>query len=161
MPNEYKVCPSCGDEYTAVPERCADCGVPLVFAHEIEPEIPESEFPQTSELECIRVGPMPWSQALSGALTEAEIAHRVERDTRSVEEGGVDPRHFDGADLFGVWVRASDLDAANDADKIVFAHVDGQSEEAPDADSDEQCPACQATLPIEALECPDCGLPFG
>ncbi len=161
MSGKYQICPSCSEEYTLVPSECVECRVPLVSSDEIEPEGTPVEFPPTSELECVRVGPLPWSQALSKALSEAEIAHRVEPDRRSEEEGGLDPRLFDGATVYGVWVRPGDFDAAKDVAQVIFAHIDGQNEDAPDAEHDEQCPACTAALPVDALECPDCGLPFG
>lgn len=161
MPDEYKVCPSCLEEYTIVPTQCVECDVPLVLSHEIEPEVAPGDFPPTAELECVRVGPLPWTQALSKTLSQVDIAHRVEPDTRSEEDGGIDPRLFDGATVYGVWVRPADLENAIGAAKIVFAHIDEESEETPDADDEEQCPACQAALPLDALECPGCGLPFG
>jgi hypothetical protein len=160
MSGKYKLCPNCREEYTVVPTECVDCRVPLVFDHEIEPEIAAEEFPQIDELECLRLGPLPWSQALSSALGEVQIGHRIEPDTRSEEEGGLDPRLFDGATIFGVWVRPADLEAAQEVSTVVFAHVDGREEDAPDAAIDEECPACQSPLATDASECPDCGLSF-
>ncbi|MFP8872043.1 MAG: hypothetical protein VCB43_11895, partial [Myxococcota bacterium] len=67
---------------------------------------------------------------------------------------------FDGADVFGTWVRPQDRAAANEVDKVVFAHVDAEQDDAPQADDDEVCPACQSPIQIDALECSDCGLNF-
>ena len=160
MSHEVRICPQCREEYTLVPTECADCGVPLVFPNEIEPEIAAEAFPPTAELACVRTGPIPWTRALSGALEQAQIRHRVEPDSRSEAEGGVDRSTFDGADVFGTWVRPPDLEAAREIDAIVFAHVHGQGSDAPEADADEVCPACQTPLTIDAVECGDCGLSF-
>lgn len=161
MSSEVKSCPSCGDEYTLQTVTCADCGVALVLSNSIEsPAAPEA-FPETSELECIRIGPLAWTRALSAALEQAQIRHRVEPDTRSEAEGGIDPGEFDGADVFGTWVMSNDLEAALRIDASVFAHVIGQAADAPAATEDEICPACQSPIAIDALSCPDCGLNFG
>ncbi len=160
MPHDVKICPQCGDEYTLVPTECVECGVPLVLPDDLAPEATPDEFPPTAELECVRVGPIPWTRALSGALEQAGIRHRVEPDLRSEAEGGIDRNRFDGADVFGAWVLPRDLDAAQEIDQLVFAHVRGQEESAPEASSDEVCPACQSPLEIDALECQGCGLSF-
>ena len=160
MSHEVRICPQCGDEYTLIPSECAECRVPLVFPDELAPEVAPEAFPPTAELECVRIGPLPWTRALSGALEQAEIRHRVEPDLRSEAEGGIDRSTFDGADVFGTWVRRPDIEAAQEIDKIVFAHVHGQEDDAPDAAADEVCPACQSPLAANALECPDCGLSF-
>ena len=161
MSHDVKLCPECGDEYTLAATDCADCRVPLVSPDEIEAHVPLEDFPMTSELECVRIGPLVWTRALSSALEQADIRHRVEPDTRSEADGGIDKNLFDGAAVFGTWVRSKDLAAANEVDKVVFAHVEGEREDAPQADNDEVCPACQTPIALDALECPDCGLQFG
>jgi hypothetical protein len=160
MSHEVRICPECGEEYTLVPSECADCRVPLVFPDEIEPEAAPIDFPPVSDLECVRVGPLPWTRALSAALESSEIQHRVEPDTRSEAEGGVDRSTFDGADVFGTWVMPGHLEAAREIDKVVFAHIHGQQSDAPEASADEVCPACESPIGTDALECSDCGLSF-
>lgn len=160
MSHEVRICPECGEEYTLIPTECADCGVPLVFSDQLEPAVAAEGFPPVAELICLRVGPLPWTRALSTALEQAEIRHRVEPDRRSQAEGGIDRSSFDGADVFGTWVLAKDLEAAQEIDKLVFVHVHGQQDDSPEASSDEICPACQSPIEINALECPDCGLNF-
>lgn len=160
MSHQVKICPECGEEYTLVPSECADCRVPLVFEEELEISAAPEDFPPTAELQCVRVGPLPWTRALSSALEQAEIRHRVEPDSRSEAEGGINRGSFDGADVFGTWVRPQHLEAASEIDRAVFAHVRG-GDEAPAAEADEVCPACQTPLAVDALECPDCGLNFG
>lgn len=161
MSNDFKVCPECREEYTLVAEQCADCDVPLVFPDEVPPEPEPEAFPEVSELECVRVGPLPWTRAISAGLEEAGIPHRVEHDTRSEAEGGVDPRKFDDGTLYGTWVRPADLDAAKAIDSTIFAHIDEEVRVDAPATGDETCPACTSPLPPDALECPDCGLQFG
>lgn len=161
MSHEYKVCPSCRDEFTLVATACAACGVDLVAPGDLpdeEEEIPEA-FPEISELACVRVGPLPWTRALSDTLTAAGIGHRVERDTRSEEEGGVGRGKFGGEDVYGTWVRPEELDAASELDAVIFAQFEPDREA--EASGEEACPACATPLAVDAIECPDCGLRFG
>lgn len=160
MSHQVKICPECGEEYTLVPSECVDCRVPLVFPDTLDFQTAPDKFPPTAELECVRVGPLPWTRALSTALEQAEIRHRVEPDSRSLSEGGVDPGTFDGMDVFGTWVLPKNLPEAREIDASVFAHAGGEDEDAPQATADEVCPACQTQLEVDALECPDCGLNF-
>jgi hypothetical protein len=156
---DFQVCPSCRDEFTLAVFECSQCNVALVSPDSIPPEPEPEDFPEVDALECVRVGPLPWTRALSGALTEAGIAHRVEPDTRSVAEGGVDPERFGGGVLYGTWVLAGDLAGAGAVDAEIFAVF--EAEAAPVAAGSEACPACQTQLAAAALECPDCGLVFG
>ncbi len=161
LQDDVKLCPQCGDEYTLRAEQCAECGVELVLPSQLEEAPPPEEFPATDQLACVRVGPIAWTRALSAALEQMEIRHRVEPDTRTPEEGGVDRGEFDGADVFGTWVMPNDFERAKTIDSEVFVHVLGGETDAPNAGEDEICPACGSALPVDALECPDCGLAFG
>lgn len=159
--DDVKVCPQCQDEYTLQAAQCAECGVALVLPSQLEVVAAPEAFPETDRLECVRVGPIQWTRALSAALEQQEIRHRVEPDRRTPEQGGVDPGEFDGADVFGTWVLPRDFERAKALDGEVFAHVIGAQADAPEASADEVCPACQSPLSVDALECPDCGLAFG
>lgn len=161
MSHYVKICPECGDEYTLQAVECAECRVSLVFPDAFELEATPESFPPTSELECVRVGPIAWTRALSSALEQASIPHRVEPDSRTEAQGGVSPNEFDGADVFGTWVRNKDLEAATGIDRQVFALVHGQDASVPDASGDEVCPACESPIGVDDLECSDCGLHFG
>jgi hypothetical protein len=156
---EYKICPSCAEEFTLVMEVCADCSVRLVYPDEIAPEPQPEDFPDTDVLECVRVGPLPWTRALSEQLSHGSIEHRVEPDSRSEEEGGVDPRRFGGEPIYGTWVMPDDLAAATALDSEIFAHLEPEAQA--EAEVIEACPACGHSLSPEALECPDCGLRLG
>jgi len=133
--------------------------VPLVSPDAVPPEIEPEEFPDVAALACVRVGPLPWTRAISDALTEAGLAHRVEPDTRSVAEGGVDPERFGGQTLYGTWVRPEDLEPAREIDTAIFAVF--EAEAAPATGSSEACPACEAHLAPDVLECASCGLVLG
>ena len=159
MSHEVKLCPECGEEYTLTARECADCRIALVLPGELAAAPGPQGFPPISELECVRVGPLPWTRALSEALETAEIAHRVERDTRKVEEGGVDPRRFGGEDVFGTWVRPVDLQAAREIDQALFGHLEPGESLA--AGGQDRCPACEEPLGDQTLECPGCGLHLG
>ena len=54
----------------------------------------------------------------------------------------------------------SDRVAALEIDAAVLAHVGGADETATEGHEAETCPACQSSLAVDALECPDCGLSF-
>ena len=161
MSHEFKICPECQEEYTLVPSECVECGAPLVLAGDLQPVEPPEALPPVAERECVRVGPHPWTRALSDALGEQEIPHRVERDSRPEAEGGIDPRKFDGATVYGTWVRPAERPAAAEVARAIFAHLDVGEVEGPAASEDESCPACEAPLAVDALECPDCGLVLG
>jgi len=141
-----------------VMEECVGCSVRLVYPDEMATEPEPEAFPDTGVLECIRVGPLPWTRALSENLSHAGIEHRVEPDSRSEEEGGVDPRRFGGEAIYGTWVKPDDLEAARTIDMAIFAHLEPETQA--EAEAVEACPACGHSLSPEALGCPDCGLGF-
>jgi hypothetical protein len=157
--DEYKVCPECREEFTLVVDTCADCGVVLVSPDALPAEVEAEAFPDVDQLVCIRVGPIPWTRALSDGLTQAGVAHRVEPDQRSEAEGGVDPRRFDGQTLFGTWVMPEDEEPARALDAVLFAHFEPDAAGA--ADGSEACPACDESLAADVVECPGCGLSLG
>lgn len=159
MTEGFQVCPECEMEYTPAVTRCADCNVALVPSSALAAAPEPEAFPGIAELECVRVGPLPWTRALSEALSGREIAHRVEPDTRSEAEGGVDPRRFGDEPVFGTWVRPADRTAAAEVDRALFAHFEPDTAEV--IEGDDVCPACQEPLSADALECPACGLAFG
>ena len=159
MTDGYLVCPECGDEYTLTASVCAECGVPLVDPGSVErPPEPEA-FPEIDALVCVRVGPLPWTRALSETLSEAEVEHRVERDERKPEDGGIDPERFGGELLYGTWVRPEDHERAVEIDRSLFAHFEPEDQET--VGGEEVCPACAEPIQAEALECAGCGLHFG
>ena len=159
MAYDFQVCPSCRDEFTLSVLECGSCGVALVPPDSLPPDPEPEDFPEVSDLECVRVGPLPWTRAISDALTQVGMAHRVEPDTRSVAQGGIDPKRFGGETLYGTWVLPADLEAARVIDREIFALF--EAEAAPVSSGGEACPACDTPLAGDALECSSCGLVFG
>jgi hypothetical protein len=158
----YNVCPACRTEYMLVATRCADCDVDLVSSDALAAEDEYREaFPPASELECVRVAPIAWIHALSEALQQQGVAHRVERATAADAPGDQRPDVFGTADLFGLYVRSEHVSPAREVDTSIAAQV--LPDEAPPlAEGEEEaCPACGTALPADATECPDCGLEFG
>ena len=158
MSESIQQCPECGEEYTRAVARCAHCDVALVPAGSVV-EPPPPEFPAIDRLACVRVGPLPWTRALSQALTELGVEHRVERDVRGEAERGPDPALFGGETLSGVWVRPEQPARAAELDRQLFAALEPDRAEA--SEGEESCPACGDPLAPDALACPGCGLAFG
>ncbi len=158
----YKLCPECRTEYTRFVTRCTDCDVDLVHAETLPDEGEEIEaFPPASELECVRVAPIAWIRALSDALQERGLAHRVGPATDGDAPDGQRPGVFGAAQLFGLYVRSECASPARELDGTIAAQL--LPEEAPPLDEgeEEECPACGAALAADAIECPDCGLRLG
>jgi len=145
-----------------VATRCADCDVDLVDAEALaSAEKERKAFPPASELECVRVAPIGWIHALSQALQEQGVAHRVEPASAEDAPDGQRVEVFGDVRLFGLYVESEHVGPARQIDLSIAAHV--LPDEAPPlADGEaEACPACGAALAAHATECPDCGLVFG
>jgi hypothetical protein len=163
MPAEpyYKHCPVCRSEYTLMASRCIDCDVDLVDASALPDEEELEAFPPASELECVRVAPLAWIRAFSGALQREGVGHRVEPATAADAPEGQRPDVFGGVQLFALYVRSEHAPPARELDASIAAQL--LPEEAPPlAEGEEEaCPACGTALTSDAVECPDCGLSFG
>lgn len=158
----YRYCPVCRSEYTLMATRCIDCEVDLVDESELAALEQDFEaFPPASELECVRVAPLPWIRALSEALQRDGIAHRVEPATPGDAPEDQRPDVFGNVQLFGLYLRSPDLSPAREIDGSIAGRL--LPEEAPAlADGEEEvCPACGTPLSPDGVECPDCGLRFG
>jgi hypothetical protein len=142
-----------------VMEECSTCSVRLVYPDEVPPEPQPDDFPDTDQLECVRVGPLPWTRALSENLSQLGVEHRVEPDRRSEADGGVDPNRFGGEALYGTWVKPESVEVAREVDAAIFAHLEPDQQVV--TEELEACPACEHPLAPHALECPDCGLGLG
>lgn len=152
---EYQICPSCKGEFTLAVDRCSECDVDLV-----SPGADPDDFPPASELHCVRVAPAQWIEALSHALEEQQVLHRVEPvSSESIPEGA--PVVGTGA-LVGLFVADDGLEPARAIDGAIAAQVmpEQHVEELPEGEV-EACPACGETLAPDAAECPECGLAFG
>lgn len=152
---DHQICPSCKGEFTLAVDRCTECDVDLV-----PPGTDPDAFPEASELTCIRVAPVQWIEALSQALEQQEILHRVEPlAPDEIPEGA--PVAGTG-ELFGLFVADDGIPAAREIDQAIAAQVmpEQHIEELPEGET-ESCPACSEPLPADAPECPECGLAFG
>ena len=120
----YKLCPECRTEYTRFVTRCTDCDVDLVHAETLPDEEEEIEaFPPASQLECVRVAPIAWIRALSEALQERGLAHRVEPATDGDAPDGQRPGVFGAAQLFGLYVRSECASPARELDGSIAAQL--------------------------------------
>jgi predicted RNA-binding Zn-ribbon protein involved in translation (DUF1610 family) len=158
----YKYCPECRTEYLLTAARCADCDVDLVDGATVAAQEAEiAAFPPASELACVRVAPIAWIQALSEALQQGGVGHRVEPARAEDVPDGPRDDVFGGAPLFGLYVRQEHEAPARELDASIAAQI--LPEEAPPVEEGEaeSCPACAAGLAPDATECPDCGLEFG
>jgi hypothetical protein len=158
---QYKLCPSCRTEYLPVATRCADCDVDLVHRDALAAEEEDlAAFPPASELECVRVAPIAWIHALSEALQQQGIAHRVEHASAENAPDGQRPEVFGDVQLFGLYVRSEHVPQTRDLDGSIAAQI--LPEEAPLLGEGEEdaCPACGTALRADVTECPDCGLEF-
>jgi hypothetical protein len=163
MPAEshYKRCPVCRSEYTLIASRCIDCDVDLVDAGALPAEEELQTFPPASELECVRVAPIAWIRALSGALQQGGVAHRVEPAAAEDAPEGQRPDVFGDVQLFGLYVQSEHAPPTREIDGTIAAQL--LPEDAPPLAEGEQeaCPACGTSLTSNAIECPDCGLCLG
>ena len=159
----FKVCPSCREEYTLMMEQCVHCDVALVFPNEIPPDDVGSldDFPPAGELIYLRVAPLAWIRALSEALEEAGVPHRVEPGRVADPPEGQQPGTFGNVDLFGLYVRTEDEARAREVDSSIAVRVLPEEPEDLAEGEDDACPACGATLAADVATCPDCGLGLG
>jgi hypothetical protein len=157
----YKVCPECRIEHVQSANRCADCDVELVWLDELAPEAAPVDLPPASELECVRVAPLPWIRVLSDGLEQEGVAHRVEPATPEDAPEGQSAAVFGDVQLFGLYVEHENIAGARELDSGIAAQV--LPDEAPPLDEGEEeaCPACSTPLGPNAVECPDCGLVLG
>lgn len=156
-----KVCPECREEYMHQAQTCVDCDVPLVLEGDLGGAPAPPAFPPAAELEVVRSASVGWSTGLSERLSAAGIAHRI--------EAGEAPA-TGGPSVFGVFVRAEDLDAAREIDAGFMRTQmpdlpEGfdpasltEEDAAPAADT---CPACGDPVAEAVSECPGCGLFLG
>jgi len=158
----YRICPACRTEHTLVATRCVDCDLELVEADAL-PALDEEHraFPPASERECVRVAPIAWIRALSGALQRGGVAHRVEPATADDAPEGQRPDVFGDVQLFALYVEGEHAASARELDGTIAARLLPEEAPALAEGEEEACPACGTALSSAAIECPDCGLQFG
>ena len=158
----YLVCPECLAEHTRSVTHCGDCGVELVTPAAIEAVAVEvADFPPAAELDCVRVAPLAWIRALSEGLEQGGVPHRVEPAREEDAPAGQDAAIFDGAQLFGLYVRASEAPAARELDESIAVQLLPDAAPPLAEGEEENCPACGEPLAADVLECRECGLRLG
>jgi ribosomal protein L40E len=152
----YKVCPECEGEYRLDVERCADCGVPLVYPEEIAARNAR-ELPPTLGLAAVRTAPIDWVRALAADLARQGIRYRIDRRRARTES------------LLTLYVHRQDWKAAAAVDEarqriepLDEPEEDGaegpaETELRPEEASYKVCPRCGGEYRLEAESCADCG----
>ena len=150
---DFQICPSCKGEFTLLVDRCTECDVDLVSPG-------TDEFPPASELVCVRVAPVQWIEALSNALEDRQVPHRVEPIAPDAIPEGVEP--VGAGELVGLFVDDEGEEIARSLDAQIAAQVQPEQHVEALAEGEvESCPACGEELAADAAECPECGLAFG
>jgi len=158
----YLVCPECLAEHTRSVTHCADCNVELVSPDSIAAtEALLAEFPPASELDCVRVAPLAWIRALSEGLEQVGVPHRVEPAREEDAPEGQDAGIFDGAQLFGLYVRSDEAASARELDRSIAVQLIPDEAPALAEGEEESCPACGSPLAADVVECEECGLRLG
>lgn len=151
-------CPSCRSEYRAGITTCQPCGVALVEA--------------LPEVDMIEEGDETAAVDTSGGTDAAraftyDVASELVRDLEQVGIPSV-LRALDKALLrdprphYQVHVRLADQARAAATLHARWLESARREAGAPLASTAiEQCPACGASVPLDAEECPDCGLTVG
>jgi hypothetical protein len=170
MALHVRICRGCGEEYRPEIVSCADCGGELEDRWEAEEgeettdvaPPPAATFPD-ADPEAELVGYLPVfaaSQApslvpLAERLKEGGFTFRLRH--HPLEPGG-SPRYLllvPEADAERALQHLAPLVDGGDEDP------DRQGAAKPGEGGPERCPACQASLPAGAAECPECGLGLG
>jgi hypothetical protein len=160
-----RVCRDCGEEYRPEILRCADCGGELEdrYPGRDEPAAPPPPDPApAAELAGHRVLYQTARATdlvpLAERLRQAQVEYRLAEQPAAVE--GAPPR-------YAIVVKDGDAQGALAALSELIAPAEGAADvHAIETRFDPeqgylQCPACGATPPPGAPECPECGLGLG
>ncbi len=165
-----KICRECGEEYRPEALRCADCGGELEerFLDEtgeiVAPDAPADPVGEQDATELpadhrvVFVTPRAADLVpLAEALRESRLPYRLAEQPGRAEHAP--PQYAllvpDAEAAAALRTLAPFLAAEGEAD---LAHVETRFEA---EQGYVQCPACGATRPPGAAECPECGLGFG
>jgi uncharacterized protein with PIN domain len=160
-----RVCRDCGEEYRPEISVCADCGGTLEDRYEDEdgagapPPEGEPTGPPPPDLSGHRV---VFSTTQANALVPLAEALRATGLAFVLNETRPDDRR--PYSTFGLFVRDEDAESAlRTLAPLLGAEGDPERLHAVESafrtqGGYERCPACEAALPPEARECPECGL---
>ncbi len=163
---DYKICPHCGEEYLPQVERCAPCGVALVFDSELcgekeaNADPTENPFSFEEELVCIRVAGTTWIQRLAECFEEHALPYRIEMVNNSLQGRSKLAARGELPEGVGIFVRAVDVVRAQQIDQDhLRREIPGIEEFSEDSD-DAHCPACAAVIDESEECCAACGISF-
>ena len=160
-----RVCRDCGEEYRPEITVCADCGGTLedrhededgatVARHEVEPtgSAPPDLSGHRAVFSTTQANALvPLAEALRAAGLAFVLSETRPDDQRPYSTFGLFVRDEDAASALRTL--APLLGAEGDPEKLHAVESAFRTE-----GGYERCPACEAALPPEARECPECGL---
>jgi len=150
---EIKICPQCSVEYFARVDKCADCGVTLLFPGEIEKHrAKEAELLEQSaaNIVSIREGGKDWIHELQQEVLAAGIPCRL-----SLAPGC---KAGECGTTFHLLVTSDAAEAATKVIEKYYRETHPEILESESMAAEGKCPACGHPAGPEARECPDCGL---
>lgn len=162
----YKICPQCDEEYLAQVERCASCGVALVFDTELcsyeetATSPTENPFASQEELVCIRVAGTTWIKKLAERFEEHALPYRIEMINSSLQGRSKLAARGELPGGVGIFVRPVDEALARQIDQEYLSHEIPGMEDFSEASGEERCPACDAVIGAADENCSTCGLTF-
>jgi RNA polymerase subunit RPABC4/transcription elongation factor Spt4 len=158
MQEETKVCPNCGTEYYSHIEKCADCSVDLVYKNNTE--ISSTSFEKTDEFVLIRTDEALFIKDFQRKLTEIGIQSviNVEYTPQHRSSHG----HFGTGSYYSIYVSSGNEQKARELEHSQWTKEINQDNLKLDfnvnSENNQNCPACNAFVGIDAKECPSCGL---
>ena len=168
MTDQTKTCPECGAEYNARAMACADCHVALVWRRDRARPARAGRGDPWSELPPGPAGLLieddqHAAEHYMDRLADAGIPTAMLPVVRTNDDGFLEPVPDGSGTGFRTQLFAARDDYAEAAHVVAeaFARRNPSLAETPYQEFPEEgCPACGATLPENAAECPDCGLEF-
>lgn len=156
----FKICASCGAEYSPDAQVCADCGGKLLFPEEYEKL--SKPIAEGEELVLIRQGQVGYIKELQEHMRRAGIRSAIA--FHAPPPGTCPPKGSASRTLFGLYVTTADEAAAKEIDRLHWlqgAPEEGSSFRYTEQELQGVCPACGSAVPKGSMECPECGLAVG
>ncbi len=150
-----KICPDCDTEYLPHIQKCADCGVLLLFPEEHKKAREEKMLLQKKTVESgvvVREGDLGWMVELRSVLIDAGIPCTIYSDSGC--------RKGCCGDKCRLVVSADVLEKAQERIEEYFMEISPELRTANELIKEGKCPACGSPVAAHKHECPDCGLPL-